>query len=58
MHKDLLAQSPLLILPVVGLLIFFGVFLVVVIRTMAKRAPEYATAAALPLDEEGSHEGR
>jgi hypothetical protein len=58
MHKDLLAQSPLLILPLAALVIFFGVFVVVVLRTMARRAPEYASAAALPLEEEGSDEGR
>jgi hypothetical protein len=58
MHKDLLAQSPLLILPIVGLLIFFAVFVFVVIRTMAKRPPEYATAAGLPLEGEGSNEHR
>jgi cbb3-type cytochrome oxidase subunit 3 len=58
MHKDLLAQSPLLILPLAALLIFFAVFVFVVLRTMARRAPEYATAAALPLQEEGSHERR
>jgi cbb3-type cytochrome oxidase subunit 3 len=54
MHKDLLAQSPLLILPLAALLIFFAVFVFVVFRTMAKRPPEYASAAALPLEEEGS----
>ncbi len=54
MHKDLLAHSPLLILPLAALLIFFAVFVLVVLRTMARRAPEYASAAALPLEEEGS----
>ena len=52
MHKDLLAQSPLLALPLAALLIFLGVFLVICIRTMVKRAPDYAPAASLPLDED------
>jgi hypothetical protein len=54
MHKDLLAQSPLLVLPLAALLIFFAVFVFVVCRTMLRRPPEYASAAALPLEEEGS----
>ena len=58
MHKDLLTQSPLLALPLAALLIFFGVFVVVVLRTMAKRAPEYARAAALPLEQEDSDDRR
>lgn len=58
MHTDLLTQSPLLALPLAALLIFFGVFVVVVLRTMAKRAPEYARAAALPLEQEHSNERR
>jgi cbb3-type cytochrome oxidase subunit 3 len=52
MHKDLLAQSPLLILPLAALLIFFVVFVFIVLRTMARRAPEYARAAALPFEQE------
>jgi hypothetical protein len=55
-YKDLLAQSPLLALPLAALLVFFAVFLVVVVRTMAKRAPAYAPVADLPLQEEGRHE--
>ncbi len=57
MYKDLLAQSPLLALPIAALLIFFGVFVAIVVRTMTTRAPAYAPAAALPLEnEEASHE--
>ncbi len=52
MYKDLLAQSPLLALPLAALLLFFAVFVVVVVRTMARRAPTYAAAAALPLKDE------
>ncbi len=55
MYKDLLAQSPLLALPLAALLIFFGVFVAVVMRTMARRAPAYAQAADLPLRGEDRH---
>jgi hypothetical protein len=50
-YKDLLAQSPLLALPLAALLIFVAVFIVVVLRTMARGSHEYARAAALPLEE-------
>jgi cbb3-type cytochrome oxidase subunit 3 len=52
MHKDLLAQSPLLVLPLAALLIFFAVFVFVVLRTMARRSPEYAREAAIPFEQE------
>jgi hypothetical protein len=56
-HKDLLAHSPLLVLPLMALVLFVAVFFVVCVRTMAKRAPAYARVASLPLDEqEGIHE--
>jgi hypothetical protein len=58
MYKDLLAQSPLLALPIAGLLIFFTVFVFVVLRTMSKRPPEYAHDAELPLAHEDSDERR
>jgi cbb3-type cytochrome oxidase subunit 3 len=56
MHADLLAHSPLLVLPIAALLIFFAVFVVVVVRTMARGAPGYARDAALPLAQEDPHE--
>ena len=55
MYKDLLAQSPLLALPLAALLIFVFVFAAVVVRTMWRRSHEYARAAALPLERD-SHE--
>jgi hypothetical protein len=55
MHKDLLAQTPLLALPVAALLIFLAVFLFVCARAMSKKPREYAPAANLPLEED-SHE--
>ena len=56
MYKDFLAHSPLLALPIAALFVFLGVFVVVVTRTMARRAPAYARLATLPLREEGRHE--
>jgi hypothetical protein len=56
-HKELLAQSPLLALPIAALLIFVAVFAVVCVRTMRKKALAYAPIANLPLaPEEESHE--
>jgi hypothetical protein len=55
-YRDLLAHSPLLALPLVALFIFFFVFVAIIARTMAKRAPAYAPAADLPLREENRHE--
>ena len=52
MHKDLLAQSPLLALPIAALLIFVAVFLFVCVRTMARKPRDYAPAANLPLEED------
>ncbi len=59
MHKDLLAHSPLLALPLAALFLFLAVFVVVCLRTMSRRAQAYARVASLPLDEQESpHERR
>jgi hypothetical protein len=55
-YKDFLAQSPLLVLPLAALVLFLAVFVAVVARTMARRAPAYARVAELPLREEGRDE--
>ena len=52
MHKDLLAHSPLLALPIAALLIFVAIFLVVCLRTMSRKPRDYAPAASLPLEED------
>jgi cbb3-type cytochrome oxidase subunit 3 len=44
-----IAQSPLLILPLVALFLFLFVFAAWVIRTYGKRPEAYAEIAALPL---------
>jgi len=56
MHRELLAQSPLLILPIAAMFVFLGVFVAVLVRTMSKRASAYDATAALPLSEESTHE--
>ncbi len=59
MYKDLLCQTTLLDLPLAAMFVFLAVFITVVVRTMATRAHEYSSAAALPLvEEESSHERR
>ncbi|MGO8994699.1 MAG: hypothetical protein ACLQVI_15395 [Polyangiaceae bacterium] len=58
MYQQLFAHSPLLVLPIAALLIFFSVFVVIVLRTMAKRPPEYARAAELPFAQEDSDDRR
>jgi cbb3-type cytochrome oxidase subunit 3 len=50
-YRDLLAQSPLLALPLAALLIFVAVFVFVLLRTMARGSHEYSKAAALPFEE-------
>jgi hypothetical protein len=55
-HKDLLQQSPLLVLPVIAMLVFFAVFVAVTLRTMLRRSSAYEKTAALPLSEENRHE--
>ena len=56
MYKDMFLHSPLLALPLFGLVLFFSVFAIVVTRTMSRRAREYDAAALLPLAEEDADE--
>jgi hypothetical protein len=49
--SELLAKSPLLLLPLAALFVFLAVFLVVIVVTMKKRAPAYDPVARMPLDE-------
>ena len=51
MHRELLSQSPLLIMPIVAMFVFIGVFIAVLVRTMSKRASAYDAIAASPLSE-------
>ncbi len=52
MHKELLEQSPLLILPLVAMFLFLGVWVVATVRAMTRSAEEMALAARLPLEPE------
>jgi len=56
MHKELLAQSQLLILPIIALFLFIAVFVAVVIRTMSRSKNDIAEQAALPFADEDRHE--
>ena len=43
----------MLILPIVALFLFLGVFVAVLVTTMNKRAPAYDPLARMPLDDDG-----
>ncbi len=50
MHRELLAQSPLLILPMVAMFLFIAVWVVAAVRVMTRSRQEMEEAALLPLD--------
>lgn len=50
MKSELLAQSPLLILPLFAFFLFMAVFLTVVITTMSRKAAAYEPIERLPID--------
>lgn len=54
MPRDLLAQSPLLALPLVAMFIFIVVWVAATVRVMTRSRVEMDAAARLPL--EGDHE--
>ncbi len=53
MHRDLLAHSPLLVLPLVAMFVFLAVWVVTAIRAMTQHGDDVAAAARLPLEAEG-----
>jgi len=53
MHKELLQQSPLLILPLVAMFIFLGIWVIAAVRVLTKSPAEMAAAGRLPLEPEG-----
>ncbi len=57
MYKLLLANSPLLVLPIFALVLFLVTFTLIVIRTFARRAETYSDEAALPLADDDSPVG-
>jgi hypothetical protein len=46
------SAAHLLVLPIFALLLFLGIFIMVVVRTMGRAASDYAGLAALPLANE------
>ena len=50
--SEFFEQSPMLLLPVIALVLFFIVFLVVVIRVMRMKPSEADHCARIPLEEE------
>jgi hypothetical protein len=57
MHKELLAQSPLLALPLVAMFLFFAVWLVAAVRAMMASREETDAASRMPLEGDLSPEG-
>lgn len=56
MHKELLAQTSLLSLPLFALGLFLAVFVVESLRALKRPRAEVDKAAALPLTEDDPHE--
>lgn len=57
MHKELLAQSPLIALPLIALFLFLFVFLIESVRAIRRSAEDVNRDASLPLSEDTPHEG-
>lgn len=55
MHSELLAQTHLLILPLVALFLFLSVFFAVVVRAMLSSRAEISSLAHIPFEGD-SHE--
>ncbi|MEO8876339.1 MAG: hypothetical protein ABI461_12190 [Polyangiaceae bacterium] len=52
MHADLLAQTPLIALPLAALVLFVVVYCVIVIRTAFAARADIASAASIPFEED------
>jgi len=55
MHRDLLAQSPLLALPLAAMFIFLLVWVATTARAMTRSRLEMDAAARLPLEDDHEH---
>jgi hypothetical protein len=51
MYKDLFTQSPIMVLPIVALLLFLGVFVAVLLRTFARKSDRFDAVARLPMED-------
>lgn len=49
MHQEVLAQSPLLVLPVLAMFLFMAVWVIAAVRVMTCSRSEMEEAARLPL---------
>ena len=62
MKQQFLTQSPLLILPLIALFLFLGVYLAVFLRTLLRGGGAYEPVSRLPLDDGESpkelHDGK
>jgi hypothetical protein len=58
MYKDLLATTPLFVLPLVALAIFIGVWVATTLRAMTRPRSEIDLAARLPLAADDNEEAR
>jgi hypothetical protein len=56
MHQELLAQSPLLVLPLAAMFLFIAVWVVAAVRVMTRSRTEMQAVARLPLEDD--HERR
>jgi hypothetical protein len=58
MHAELLAKSPLLVLPLVAMLLFLAVWIVTTIHALTRPRAQMDAAARLPLggDDGDDHE--
>lgn len=50
MHAELLAKSPLLLLPVVAMFLFLAVWIATTIHTLTRSRAQMDAAARMPLD--------
>jgi hypothetical protein len=54
MHADLLAQTHLLALPLVALIVFLAVYFAVILRAMLSSRSEISSLAHIPFEGEGN----
>jgi hypothetical protein len=51
MFAQMFRGSPLLVMPLVSLVLFFGIFLAVIVRFVRKSSSSFDPIAAIPLDD-------
>jgi len=58
MYKDLLAQSPLLLLPILAMFLFLVAWVAASVRVLTRPRVEIDAVARLPLDDKEDRRGR